>query len=98
MKVVRGEGRRGPITASVIVVGAIAVLVYTVVGGHAVQVVAPITAVILLAAIAYKRVLAWRSLIVLIILVILFIPMKRYSLPASLPFNLEPYRLLVAFV
>ncbi len=98
MKVVRGEDRHGPITASIIVLGAIAVLVYMVVGGHAVQVVAPITAVILIAAIAYRRVLAWRSLIVLIILVILFIPMKRYSLPASLPFNLEPYRLLVAFV
>ena len=29
---------------------------------------------------------------------ILFIPMGRYTLPASLPFNLEPYRVLVACV
>ena len=35
---------------------------------------------------------------VLILLVILFIPIKRYSLPASLPINLEPYRLIVFFV
>ena len=34
----------------------------------------------------------------MICLVILFIPIRRYTLPASLPFNLEPYRLLVAFV
>ena len=31
-------------------------------------------------------------------LVILFIPIQRYVLPGSLPFELEPYRLLVAFM
>ena len=30
-----------------------------------------------------------------LILVILFIPIRRYSLPGNLPFELEPYRLLV---
>jgi hypothetical protein len=30
--------------------------------------------------------------------VILFIPIRRYTLPASLPFHLEPYRLVVAAV
>ncbi|MDQ2913779.1 MAG: hypothetical protein M3T56_11045 [Chloroflexota bacterium] len=98
MKVVHGEDSRGPIASSTIVIGALAVLAFTVVGGNSVQTVAPITAVIVIAAIAYRTVLAWRSLLALIILVILFIPIKRYSLPASLPFNLEPYRLLVAFV
>ena len=38
------------------------------------------------------------SQVAVLIAVILFIPMGRYTLPASLPFNLEPYRLLVAFV
>jgi hypothetical protein len=32
------------------------------------------------------------------ILVILLIPIKRYTLPASLPFHLEPYRVIIAFV
>ncbi len=36
----------------------------------------------------------WRRLI----LVILFIPIRRYSLPGNLPFELEPYRLLVALL
>jgi hypothetical protein len=40
----------------------------------------------------------WESLVVLVILVIFFIPIKRYTLPSSLPFNLEPYRIIVALV
>ena len=33
-----------------------------------------------------------------IVLVILLIPMRRYTLPSSLPFQLEPYRVIVGFV
>ena len=40
----------------------------------------------------------WRSQVALIVLIIFFIPIKRYTLPASLPFQLEPYRLVVALV
>jgi hypothetical protein len=99
MKVLRGEDRRAPIASSMIALGALAVLAFTVVGGgHSVQIVAPITAAIVIAAVAYRALLAWRSLLALIILVILFIPMKLYTLPSSLPFHLEPYRIVVAFV
>jgi polysaccharide biosynthesis protein PslJ len=38
----------------------------------------------------------WRAAATLLLLVILFIPIKRYSFPVSLPFDLEPYRVLVA--
>ena len=37
----------------------------------------------------------WHGLLAGLILVILFIPIRRYSLPGNLPFELEPYRLLV---
>lgn len=37
----------------------------------------------------------WRTLLVLTIGVVFLIPIKRYTLPASLPFNLEPYRLMI---
>jgi polysaccharide biosynthesis protein PslJ len=40
----------------------------------------------------------WRTLIATLILIILFIPMRRYSLPGSLPFQLEPYRIFVFLV
>jgi hypothetical protein len=78
--------------------GALGVLAFTVLGGYSVKDVAPVTAMVVTATLGYKRILSWKALLALIICVILFIPVKRYSLPASLPFNLEPYRLLVAFV
>ena len=37
----------------------------------------------------------WRTMLVLTIGVVFLIPIKRYTLPASLPFNLEPYRLII---
>ncbi len=98
MRVLQGEDRRGPLVSTVIVLGALAVLAFTTLGHHSVETVAPITAVIVVAAIAYKKILAWQTLIALIIGVIMFIPIRRYQLPSSLPFHLEPYRLLVAFV
>jgi O-antigen ligase len=41
---------------------------------------------------------SWPKMISALILIILFIPIRRYALPASLPFQLEPYRLFVAFL
>ena len=40
----------------------------------------------------------WRWVVAAILVVILFVPMKRYVLPVNLPFELEPYRVLVAVV
>ena len=39
--------------------------------------------------------IGWPRLIAALILLILFVPIRRYSLPGNLPFQLEPYRLLV---
>ena len=40
----------------------------------------------------------WNTLVGLLILVILFIPIRRYTLPGNLPIQLEPYRLVVGLV
>jgi polysaccharide biosynthesis protein PslJ len=40
--------------------------------------------------------LDWRWLLTVILIVILFVPMRRYALPVELPFALEPYRIIVA--
>ena len=58
------------------------------------------TALALVIALAtlHRQLLSWRSLLCLTVLVILFVPIKRYTLTASLPFNLELYRLVVAFL
>jgi polysaccharide biosynthesis protein PslJ len=40
--------------------------------------------------------LDWRWPLTAILVVILFVPMRRYALPVELPFELEPYRIIVA--
>jgi O-Antigen ligase len=40
--------------------------------------------------------LEWKWLVGLFLLVVLFIPPRRYEVPAGLPFELDPYRLVVA--
>jgi len=50
-------------------------------------------------AIAERRAIAeipWHAVVGLVVVVIFFIPIKRYTLPGSLPFDLEPYRVIVA--
>jgi len=60
----------------------------------------PLTFILLLGSVAVflSKAIRWESLVALLIGVIFFIPIKRYTLPASLPFNLEPYRILVAAI
>ena len=60
--------------------------------------VAPFIAVLVVAVSAHRVLLTWQSLMSFTILVILFIPIKRYVLPSSLPFQLEPYRIVVALI
>jgi O-antigen ligase len=98
MKLVIGSNQRGPVASSAVVLLAFVVLVLTVFSGADLKSIAPIIALVMIIAFAYQRLLKWRSLVAMIVFVILFIPMKRYTLPASLPINLEPYRLLVAVV
>jgi hypothetical protein len=40
--------------------------------------------------------LDWRWPLTVILIVILFVPMRRYVFPVELPFELEPYRVMVA--
>jgi hypothetical protein len=49
-------------------------------------------------ALASRVLLRWHSLVGGIVLLIMFIPIKRYKLFSGLPFDLEPYRLAVGLV
>ncbi len=66
--------------------------------GSSAKLFAPLIVAVAVIAVATSRLLEWRSLLGALVLVILFIPIRRYTMPGNLPFNLEPYRLLVAFV
>jgi polysaccharide biosynthesis protein PslJ len=80
--------------------GGLAVLSLTVLTGVAVLPVALLIAlaVMLVVGYPYSRVLQWRMLLAWIIVIILFVPIRRYMLPGHLPFNLELYRVVVALV
>lgn len=55
--------------------------------------------VVPLVLVAGQRVLlAWETLLGLILAVILFIPIRRYTIGGGLPIELEPYRVLIAIV
>ncbi len=50
---------------------------------------------LVIAALVAKPVLEWRGLVTGLLLIILFVPIRRYVLPGGMPFQLEPYRLYV---
>lgn len=45
-----------------------------------------------------RRLLTWRRAVIALVLVIWLIPIKSYAFPVALPFNLEPYRLLILLI
>jgi len=94
------EGRAGqPVpTAAYVLIGAGGALSISVLAGAAQEIVAPLAIVVAGLAVAHRMLLRWDVLLGVIVIVILFVSIKRYELPASLPFNLELYRVLVASV
>jgi hypothetical protein len=56
-------------------------------------------AVVGLVIVAYQRVLlAWRTVFAAILIVIMFIPIRRYTVGAGMPIELEPYRIVIGLV
>ena len=87
-----------PVVPIAIIIASLLLLVVTVVTGAPVKIVAPVICLVVLLAATYRFSLSWPALVGLVIAVILFIPIRRYTLPVQLPFNMEPYRLLVIVV
>jgi hypothetical protein len=57
-----------------------------------------ILAILVMALMTQGWLFRWESMVGLIIVVIFFIPIRRYELPANLPIVLEPYRVVVGVV
>jgi len=98
MKLIVGAADRGPVVSSAVILGSLGLLMSAVFTGLPVMHVGPAIAIVVIATVAYRPLLAWRSLVLATIAVILLIPIRRYEMPGNLPFELEPYRLLVAVV
>jgi O-antigen ligase len=77
---------------------ALAIMALGVVSGVSMRGTAALVVLVTLIALTRPVFLAWPKLIAALIVIILFIPIRRYALPASLPFQLEPYRIFVAFL
>jgi O-antigen ligase/polysaccharide polymerase Wzy-like membrane protein len=92
---IEGGAERGPIVSATIAGGAILLLALTVVAGLPTAEVGMLLAAGVVAAVGYRVLLRWHVQLVFLLLVIMFIPIKRYGLPGNLPFDLEPYRLIV---
>jgi hypothetical protein len=98
MKLLSVGASRGPLFAAGTLLAALSMLAIAVSSDQNVEKVAPLVVVAIAGALVYRTLLAWRTLLGALVLVILFIPIRRYTLPANLPFELEPYRLFVALI
>ena len=80
---------------ALVVSGAILMVSASAVTGRAPGLVAPFAALVVFVAAVKPAVIEWRLAIIALLAIILFIPIRRYSLSLNLPFELEPYRLYV---
>jgi polysaccharide biosynthesis protein PslJ len=88
-------------TALVLIAALLTLLAAAIAAGSGRQTVTTLALLLLFvtaAAMARVSAIQWPHLLALLIAVILFIPMRRYALPGSLPFQLEPYRVMVALL
>jgi O-antigen ligase len=98
MRAIAGGADRGPVISAAAVLSALLILTLTVPAGLPALEVSTFVIIVAICAVAYRSMLRWPVLLAWTLLVILLIPIKRYSLPGNLPFELEPYRLLVAII
>jgi polysaccharide biosynthesis protein PslJ len=98
MEAVAASSDAGPKTPALIILGALSALSLSVATGTRVVDVALLVLVFSLLAASHRALLRWNALVSGIVLVIFFIPIKRYGLPVNLPFSLEPYRIVVMLV
>lgn len=90
----RGVSRRRVLAAAVVLAVALltaVVLLPPLIAGAALLVLA-------LLVLLRRFVFAWSTAIVLLVGVIMFVPARRYAIPIPLPFQLEPYRLVLIIV
>jgi O-Antigen ligase len=98
MRVIASSADRGPLISTGVVFGALALVSTSVLTGRGITHFVPLAAVAIVITMSYRVLLAWRTQLAFIIVIILAIPIRRYEMPGNLPFQLEPYRLAVALV
>ena len=94
------ELRPGGITPfpALLVGGAVVLLAAATIADRGVAPMAGLLVLVSVVAAGHRFALRWDGLVALLLFVVLVIPIKRYALSGSLPFDLEPYRITVAFL
>ena len=98
MRVLAGSADRGPIYSSAALIGSLAALSLTVASGLPTFAVSLLAVGVIGFAVWHRTLLQWPALLSSLLLLIMFVPIRRYRIPGDLPFELEPYRLAVAFL
>jgi hypothetical protein len=99
MSHVRAATRRVEVDrATVLVAGSFALIGASVLLQKVTAPVAAVVAVGMALAASHQAVLRWPAIVGLLVSIMLFIPVGRYSIPIKLPFEFELYRLAVALV
>ncbi len=94
----RAVGAAARVPEAVIILLAASAVAAVAVAGTSDKIVAPLAIAIIFFVTLHRSLLRWHSLVGLILAIVLFVPIGRYRLPGSLPFNLELYRVTVALV
>jgi O-antigen ligase len=93
---VRSEARL--VTSAGLIAGALFVLALGIVTGVSAFGAAAFVVVVTVLVVPRWAYLSWPQLMAWLLLIILFIPIRRYTIPMNLPFELEPYRGFVALL
>ena len=98
MRVIEGRSQRRSFVSTASLLAALAIITVTVFFDTRGFGMPAVAIALVVAAAAYGPLIQWRFVLAALLAVILFIPIRRYTMPGNLPFELEPYRLLVALV
>jgi hypothetical protein len=96
MRVIAGTGPGLPFAARAMVAATFAFLALTAISPLPMSAVVPAAALAFVVAAFHRVVLNWRVVVAALLVLIMFIPMRRYTLPfGAFGFQLEPYRVFV---
>ena len=89
------DPRGRPVAPVLVVTASFVLLAAGVVSGVSMRGTTALVVLVTLAAVFRPSYVPWPKVVAGLILVILFVPIRRYALPGNLPFELEPYRIVV---
>ena len=84
MRAIAGGAERGPVVSVTIAACSLLLLMLTLAAGLPTAEVAIALCGIAVGALGYRTLLRWQTQLVFLLLVILFVPIKRYELPGNL--------------